>query len=62
MAVPRSRISKSKKRSRSAHVALKAKGVSKCSNCQKTKMPHAICPYCGFYAKRAVISQETAEK
>ena len=61
MAVPRSRISKSKKRSRSAHSALKPKGVSTCSNCQKTKRPHTICPYCGFYAKKAVISQKSAE-
>jgi len=62
MAVPRSRISKSKKRSRSAHSALKAKGVSTCTNCQKTKRPHTICPYCGFYAKRVVISQKSTEK
>ena len=61
MAVPRNRISKSKKRSRSAHSALKARGVSLCSNCQKTKRPHTICPYCGFYAKKAVISQKSAE-
>jgi len=62
MAVPRNRTSNSKKNSRSAHSALKAKGVSKCSNCQKTKIPHTICPYCGYYAKRAVASLKKAEK
>jgi large subunit ribosomal protein L32 len=58
MAVPRNRSSNAKKNSRSAHSALKPKCLSKCSNCGKTKMPHRICPYCGFYAKRVVISQE----
>ncbi len=62
MAVPRCRVSKSKKRSRSAHVALKAKGVSICFNCQNTKLPHRICPYCGYYAKREVIAIKQAEK
>lgn len=61
MAVPRNRTSKSKKKSRSSHSALKAKGVSKCSNCQKIKLPHTLCPYCGFYAKKVVISNKTAE-
>jgi len=58
MAVPRSRSSNSKKNSRSAHSALKPKSFSKCSNCSKQKMPHRICPHCGFYANRSIISKE----
>ncbi|NGX28722.1 MAG: 50S ribosomal protein L32 [Candidatus Anoxychlamydiales bacterium] len=58
MAVPRSRSSNSKKNSRSAHSALKAKSFSKCSNCNKQKEPHRVCPHCGFYANRLVISKE----
>ena len=56
MAVPRSRSSNSKKNSRSANSALKAKCLSTCSNCNKTKMPHTVCPFCGFYAKKSVIA------
>lgn len=59
MAVPRNRSSNARKNSRSAHCALKPKSLSKCSNCGKTKMPHRICPYCGFYANRVIISQES---
>lgn len=63
MAVPRSRSSNSKKNSRSAHSALKPKSFSKCSNCQKIKMPHRICPHCGYYANRAVlVKEEKTEK
>jgi len=62
MAVPRNRTSNAKKNSRSSHSALKSKSLSKCSNCGKTKMPHRICPFCGFYANRVVISQEITQE
>jgi len=62
MAVPRNRSSNAKKNSRSSHSALKPKSSSKCSNCGKTKMPHRICPYCGFYANKVVISQKSQEE
>jgi len=62
MAAPRNRLSNARKNSRSAHSALKAKNLSQCSNCGKTKMPHRICPYCGFYANRVMLSQETKEE
>ncbi|MFA6118524.1 MAG: 50S ribosomal protein L32 [Parachlamydiales bacterium] len=62
MAVPRNRTSNAKKGSRSAHSALKAKCFSKCSNCGKPKMPHRVCPECGFYSNRAIITNEQSEK
>lgn len=62
MAVPRNRSSNARKNSRSAHAALKPKKLSKCSNCGKNKMPHRLCPFCGFYAGKAVISQQVEEK
>lgn len=59
MAVPRNRSSNARKNSRSAHSALKPKQPSNCSNCGKTKMPHRICPFCGYYGDKEVILQKT---
>ncbi|MBS0605634.1 MAG: 50S ribosomal protein L32 [Parachlamydiales bacterium] len=60
MAVPRNRTSNARKNSRRAHHAKKPKNVSNCSNCSKPRIPHRICPHCGFYAGRAVV-QASAE-
>lgn len=49
MAVPKYRTSKSKRNMRRSHHALKAHGISICSNCSSVKQPHAICESCGHY-------------
>lgn len=58
MAVPKKKISSARRGSRSAHTALKAPSLSPCSNCQEPRPPHAICPKCGWYNGREVISIE----
>lgn len=64
MAVPRNRLSNAKKNSRSSHCALKPKILSKCSNCGNSKMPHRLCPSCGYYDGKEIVSQkvETEKK
>ncbi|PIS01409.1 MAG: 50S ribosomal protein L32 [Chlamydiae bacterium CG10_big_fil_rev_8_21_14_0_10_35_9] len=54
MAVPRSRVSNARKNSRRAHHAKKPKNTSNCTNCQKPKLAHRICPHCGHYANRQI--------
>jgi len=58
MAVPKERTSKSNKRSRRAHLALKRPALATCSQCKKLKRPHTICPNCGYYDGREVIETE----
>jgi len=62
MAVPRNRTSNARKNSRSSHSALKAQSFSKCSNCSSSKMPHRVCPSCGYYDSRSVINMEKKTK
>ena len=52
---PKRRHSKSRSRMRRAHDALKVVQLAKCSNCQNLRMPHRVCPYCGYYGTRQVI-------
>lgn len=58
MAVPRNRMSNARKNSKRAHHAKTPKSISTCSNCSNPKLPHVICPSCGAYGNRIVISQE----
>ena len=57
MAVPKRKTSKSKRDSRraSAQVLTKAT-IVECPQCHETKLPHRVCPSCGYYKNREVIS------
>ncbi|MBC7912401.1 MAG: 50S ribosomal protein L32, partial [Pyrinomonadaceae bacterium] len=41
-----------------AHDALRAPQTSICPNCQEPRMPHRVCPKCGFYKGREIIQVE----
>ncbi|MBL8170554.1 MAG: 50S ribosomal protein L32 [Acidobacteria bacterium] len=52
---PKRRHSKSRSRKRRTHDALKRNSLSACPNCGNLKLPHRVCPRCGFYSGRTVI-------
>ncbi len=55
MAVPKRKQSKARTRQRRAHDALPQPPRSKCAKCGEPKMPHRVCPHCGFYRGRKVL-------
>jgi large subunit ribosomal protein L32 len=56
MAVPKKKKSKSKSRSHRAGAwRLSAPSRSVCPRCGATKVPHVVCPSCGWYKNRVVI-------
>jgi large subunit ribosomal protein L32 len=58
---PKRRHSKARTRKRRAHDALRQPQTSICPNCQEPRMPHRVCPKCGFYKGREVVQvEETA--
>ncbi|MCE2509887.1 MAG: 50S ribosomal protein L32 [Alphaproteobacteria bacterium] len=60
MAVPKKKISQSRRGMRRAHQALKPEGYAECPNCGELKRPHHVCPACGQYRGRDVVeSQES---
>ena len=61
MAVPFRKVSKTSKRTRRAHDALKAATTTKCPNCGEVIKPHRVCDKCGYYKGKDVINKETAE-
>ena len=56
MAVPKKKISKSRRGNRRSHDAISLNTIIECENCGAEKLPHHICPSCGFYNKKNVIS------
>lgn len=59
MALPKKKTSKSKTRSRRAAAwKLDAPSRSTCPRCSATKVPHTVCPECGWYKGRQAVEVE----
>src|ERR1041384_7962164 len=57
MGVPKRKPSRSRQRMRRAYNSvLKLPQLSTCPQCAAPYMPHRVCPACGFYKGRQVIS------
>ncbi len=57
MAVPKAKVSKSKRNMRRSHDRLRPVTLGECSNCGEFKRPHHICPACGYYNGREVTAR-----
>ncbi|HNX91824.1 MAG TPA: 50S ribosomal protein L32 [Candidatus Omnitrophota bacterium] len=53
------RHSKMRGRKRRTHYKAVAPALSKCPQCGKSKRPHRICPYCGYYKGTKIMHVET---
>ncbi len=62
MANPKRRHSNTRSRLRRAHDGLKILSVSKCPQCGVPQIPHRVCPACGYYRGRQVITIKMKEK
>jgi len=61
MAVPKKKVSKSRRNMRRAHDGLKNISPIECPNCGEAKRPHHICPSCGHYDGRQVRGAAAAQ-
>ena len=60
MAVPKRKVSPSRRNMRRSHHALARPGYAECSNCCETKRPHHVCPKCGHYDGREVAKKKAS--
>jgi len=58
MAVPKKKTSKSKSRSRRAHLHPNVMQTTPCPHCGNFKLPHRVCPSCGYYKDTPVTNPE----
>lgn len=59
MAVPKKRTSKARKRKRRTHFKVKITASQACPRCGDPKLPHRVCPTCGYYRGEEVIQAES---
>lgn len=62
MAVPKKKVSPSRRGNRRSHDGLKPITIMECENCGAEKLPHQICPSCGFYNKKQVFAIKNADE
>ncbi len=55
MAVPKSKVSKSRRDKRRANCKLEAPGMVECPKCHEMKLSHRICKNCGHYDGKEII-------
>jgi large subunit ribosomal protein L32 len=58
MPVPKKRTSRTRRDKRRSHDRLTAPTVVSCPQCNEPRLPHRICPHCGYYKKTAIIEVE----
>jgi len=54
-ALPKRRISTHRQGKRRAAQKLIPPALIKCSHCEKSIIPHQVCPYCGFYKGEEIV-------
>ncbi|RME49486.1 MAG: 50S ribosomal protein L32 [Deltaproteobacteria bacterium] len=58
MAVPKRKVSRTKRDTRRAHDRLTKKSLTTCPECSEVVFPHRACPHCGFYRGRLIVNLE----
>lgn len=53
--LPKRRHSKSRRDKRRANWKLRTVNLSRCPQCGAPKLPHRVCPGCGYYEGREII-------
>lgn len=57
MPVPKTKSSRSRRDKRRANWKLTVPGLVECPQCHAMKRPHHVCPVCGFYKGKQVITK-----
>ncbi len=60
MAVPKRKTSQSKRDKRRTHYKTTAVNTVLCPNCKEPKLPHIVCPKCGYYKGKQYLKVEEA--
>jgi large subunit ribosomal protein L32 len=62
MAVPKKRTSRTRRDKRRATHKISAPRLNECPRCHSPRLPHRVCPTCGTYDGREVITFPTPEE
>ena len=60
MGVPKRRVSHARQGERRAHLAISVPTLEECPHCHEMKLPHHVCPNCGYYQGRLAVQLKPA--
>lgn len=53
--LPKRKYAKARRGERRQHLGLAPINMTECPNCHGMRLPHHVCPHCGFYRGRQVV-------
>ncbi len=56
--VPKKRHSRGRRDRRRSQHKIRTMALVDCPRCREKRMPHRVCPSCGFYRDRVVVETE----
>jgi large subunit ribosomal protein L32 len=62
MAVPKQKQSHARTAKRRAQHKIGVPGYNECPQCHSPRLPHRVCPECGYYRGREVVSPDTGDQ
>jgi len=62
MAHPKRKHSHARTRKRRTHQKLSLPNLVVCSECKNLRPSHMVCPFCGYYREREIVTVEFKEK
>lgn len=60
-ALPKRKIYRGRRDRRRSHMSLQRRNLVTCPQCRNLRLPHHVCPNCGYYRGTEVIEVEAAE-
>jgi large subunit ribosomal protein L32 len=58
-AVPKTKISKARRGARRSHHGLMPPHLTVCPQCHEPRLPHRVCPSCGYYKGVEIVKPHT---
>ncbi|MBF0253704.1 MAG: 50S ribosomal protein L32 [Candidatus Omnitrophica bacterium] len=58
---PKRRHSNQRTRKRRTHQKVTPAAASICVTCGKERIPHRVCPHCGYYKGKPILSRKAAK-
>lgn len=60
--LPKRKTSSARRDRRRANDFLTANNLTQCSNCGEMRLPHTVCPSCGYYKGQQIVNMTKEEK
>ena len=62
MALPKRKHAQARRDKRRSHWKPRVLSLSKCPQCAQAILPHRVCPHCGYYRRRQVLTVAKQEE